>query len=391
MAMPTLQLQPIPQTSSRRADLQLAARAAMEKTGKYALKTLWYSTVTITCPIWGPILGGCYAWDVHHNGRSRHGLNSEKWRYRQMQRHKRNRKVRARPLLLPRNALEVAEKSCKQPGTSDQKDCVLFSKLPPEVRALIWESVFEEVDIHARIQGIVRSWAPFDDDEKPELMVYPCMDHAYIAHPHSIDDTIQRYDTTDRALDAFRRDRDIYDLNCWPRRNQDVKMAWPKKKRKEIKKLGRVLEVCRTSRLVQLETLRALAKTTNVVSTWHWPNTVGPDKWIGEFLPFDNQRTISSMLYTKQRYEGWTAETNPLNLGGMYGPFIQNINRMKLVVVDFRWKCDERRDEVWEEWMHWLVHSMSEVSLRESRVLLGHETDVNPCRSKTTSASSKSS
>ena len=99
-----------------RAELKVAAKAAAAKTGRYALKTLWYTTVTITCPIWCPILGGCYAWDVHHNGRSRHGLNSEKWRYRQTQRHKRNRKVRAKPLLLQRNALEAAVKTCEREG-----------------------------------------------------------------------------------------------------------------------------------------------------------------------------------------------------------------------------------------------------------------------------------
>ena len=112
------------------------------------------------------------------------------------------------------------------PGTHQQESSLLFSKLPPEVRSLIWDAVFEEVDIHARIQGIVRSWAPFEEDEKQELMVYPCMDHAFIAHPHSIDDTLnQRYDMNDRSLESLKQDRSIYDLNCWPRRNADVKLV----------------------------------------------------------------------------------------------------------------------------------------------------------------------
>ena len=174
----------------------------------------------------------------------------------------------------------------------------------------MWEIVFADLDVHVfhvtstRSTGLEKTTIPTiyhpDSHDAQCYAVVPCIDHAHVAHtPISAQ---QEKSELARVITPK-----LCDLACWPHDKKQLSAIWSKDSQRKTNMLANILAVSRTSRIVQAETLRALANTASVCATRFKRNL---NRGYIEALPFRSQRVLARLPSLVQA-AGATIPINP--------------------------------------------------------------------------------
>ena len=226
----------------------------------------------------------------------------------------RNPKIYARPLFLPIKGLPYTLNIASAKNSHSQTQSLLISKIPREIRQMVLDAIFTDIDIHATVLTKSKYY---------ELCVSPCLSS------NTRNDCRQH--NVYSGSDPHPWTRNSYDLYCWHSYRDSLREAPDRTLDLDILRSScRALSVLRSCRLLQLEGFESMISTANLVlPRGGFLNTTGPR--VTSVLPIRTHKCKLSpsphMSYCRHR------ASQRLDFWSMFGPPADCAQRVILALV----------------------------------------------------------